>query len=549
MQTHRWYLLSLFVLGNLVYSFNLNGPLFYDDIEWIVNNPPIHALTWENISYIFTHDSLSAVHLISYYYRPLMFTVFALIYNVSGTDPFLYHLVNNLFHIGTGILLYVLLFRWLGKKRVAFIASLLFIIHPLQTEAVAYVSGLGDPLNAFLVLLGLLFYTQKRPVLAGVCMILGVFVREVAIAFPLYLGIILVCFELKGSFWNRFKRAFVRVLPYVGIGILYSLFRTGILHIMTTTILPGAEDMYATHILYRVFTFFHALAVYLHLIFFPIGLHMNRSIPISTSLGENFSWVGALFVCVSVGILVTLYIQKKWEIFYVWFFGLGFYFVYLSMTSGILRPLNAVIYEHWLYFALIGFFTILAWYLDKAWVWCESKGTFLRSVWIVFLSVYALFLGYQTIERNLTWADPVALYKNILVYEPENTQAITNLGEWYYRQHEDAEAERLFMLAIDINPDDPLPYNSLGYGAVLQGKDVVAEAYFKKAMEIDPQFDPAYYNLASLYVTQEKYTEAQSVLEQLQSIHPSPDTAEFIQYAVSLQITSSTAPTVQDGLR
>lgn len=526
---HRWQITSLVLIGSLLYIFNLNGPLFYDDLDWIVNNPPIHGLTWENITYIFTHDSLAGVHLISYYYRPVTFLVFQLIYSVSGTDPFLYHLTNNLLHLACGVLVYSLIYRWLGKKRVAFIASFLFVIHPIQTESVAYVSALGEPLAAFFVLLGLLLFLHKKRVWAGVAMLVGLLARETAIAFPLYLGAVLVAFELTGTFWERFKTAFVRILPYVGIGVAYSLFRTFVLHILTTTLLTG-QDTYATHVSYRIYTFLHALAVYLHLIIVPVGLHMNRTIPVSEHLSENFSWVGALLVLASLAILVWLYRKNALEDFGVWFAGLGFWYVYLSMTSGILRPLNAVIYEHWLYISLIGFFMIAAWYVDKAWEAIEAAHG--RGVWlfISLLTLYAVFLSYQTIQRNLLWANPIGLYKDILVYEPNNTQALENLGEWYFLQRDNVTAQILFGRAIAINPSDPLPYVALGVSAALDGKNDEAEQLFKKAIESAPTFDPAYYNLASLYTTQNRTDEALSLLETLERLHPTQSTEDFITY-------------------
>src|SRR5688572_11171486 len=97
---HTVVLIGLLILvGAFIYSFNLQNELFWDDTDWIVNNPAVHGLSWDNIKFWFSHNILAGIGLTSNYYRPFLFLTFAANYAISGTDPLSYHVVSNALHI------------------------------------------------------------------------------------------------------------------------------------------------------------------------------------------------------------------------------------------------------------------------------------------------------------------------------------------------------------------------------------------------------------------------------------------------------------------
>src|SRR3990167_9621947 len=125
----------LIVISGFIYSFNLNNQLFWDDEDWIIRNNFVHTISWDNIKFWLTHNTLAGVGLKSNYYRPFLFFTFAVNYVISGIKPLSYHLLSNLIHIANGVFVYSILYFVLRKKTIAFIVALLFLIHPLQTEA------------------------------------------------------------------------------------------------------------------------------------------------------------------------------------------------------------------------------------------------------------------------------------------------------------------------------------------------------------------------------------------------------------------------------
>lgn len=524
----NWRQLSVLALAvAFLYAFGVNGPLLWDDMDWIVNNPFVHSLTWENLSAIFTQNILAGANGMSNYYRPLLLVSFIPNYLIAGTTPFLYHVVNDLIHLANGFLIYYLVLRWLGKKRIAFLVALLFLIHPLQTEAVSYVVGRGDPLSVLFILAGILLYIRGRFWLAMSAAVLAILTRETGILFPVYLGIVLIAFELKGSFWERFKVAFIKVLPFVGISFIYGVMRLTILNFQNTLNFSNQQDFYTGHILYRIYTFFDALSLYIRLILWPTGLHFLHDIPISINFWEGLVWLGGLFILISICWLFWLYRKKDTSVFNIWFFGLGIFFTNLSLSSGILASINARALEHWLYFSLFGILTIIAWYLDKIWCYLETHLPKLRVVFLISFILYCVFLGYQTIQLNLVWADEVALYKNILKYEPTNFQTLNNLGNWYYNNRDSANAKILWQRAIVSNPYDPTAFTNLGSLANDEGYIDESEILLQKAIAVDPFYYLAYRNLSALYTQQGMYTEAIQVLDILQTKYPNQDFASI----------------------
>src|SRR3989338_10919095 len=109
------------------------------------------------------------------------------------------------------------------------------------------------------------------------------------------------------------------------------------------------------------------------------------------------------------------------------------FFVGLAMVSGI-TPINALIYEHWLYLPMIGFWFIVSFYLiqilnNKNALFLKIQG---RTLLAIALVVYLLFFSAQAVKRNILWGKPIDFYKDILKYEPDSARINNNLGNTYY---------------------------------------------------------------------------------------------------------------------
>ncbi|KKS25805.1 MAG: hypothetical protein A2606_02740 [Candidatus Yanofskybacteria bacterium RIFOXYD1_FULL_42_10] len=519
-------IIFLIIVGFSIYAPNLNNRLFWDDDNWIVNNPFVHSWSWNNIKFLFSNDSLSGIGLHSNYFRPFLFLTFTADYSVSGTKPLIYHLVSNIIHIFNAVLIFLIIGKFIGKKQIALTASLLFLIHPLQTEAIAYVSGRGDPLSVFFMLLALWIFSAFRDknlflgyLLSSVSLIFGILSRETAFLFPLYFIIFSTVFLQKDKFLPALKKSVIAAWPFLALSFVYGILRLTVWNFQNTLNFYQQSNFYTEHLSYRIYTFFHALVVYIKLIFVPLGLHMERDIVVNTAIWQWPVWLGIAITGFIVYVGFWFYKREQITNFRIWFFAWGVFFVNLGPTSGIF-PINALIYEHWLYFSLFGFFVLAAFYIDKLIERLAVHSKILIAVFGLLFVGYLVFLSVQSVRRNIIWGKTEEFYGNILQYEPKNVRALNNLAMYYSERGKNKEAEDLYWRAVDANNNVPAPYYNLGN--ILRDRGDIAGALelYKKAIEHDSSFVFGYMNIAAIYAGQGNLTGAIEMLEKVKELKP-----------------------------
>ena len=205
----------------------------------------------------------------------------------------------------------------------------------------------------------------------------------------------------------------------------------------------------------------------------------------------------------------------------IWFLGVSWFFIALAPVSGI-TPINALMYEHWLYLPMVGFWLIVFFYLVKLFDYFRSK-KFVICHWslVIGLIAYFSFFGYQSIQRNIVWGKPIEFYKNILTYEPKNVRINNNLGNQYFNRGDMKQAEFYYRKAVESEGAFAQPHFNIG--SILQSRGDIkgAIAEFNKAIEIDPSFYYPYQNLAVIYAQQGDFAKTVINIEKLKMLIPS----------------------------
>lgn len=508
-------ILILVVVTFFGYLSSLSSPFFWDDQQFIVDNLDVRNF---HIGRLFTQSTTSGGGITSNYYRPLTSLSFALDVKVWGLNPLPFHLVNLSLHIGAGILLFFL-FNMLGMGTIpAFFLSLFFLIFPTQTEAVSYINSRGESLYSLILLgsllcfvqaLGLKFDQKKMPVtqphlkkeqdtslysmmlaseyfsfltnqgvlyVASVALyLLSILAKETALfALPLYGVIAWFYAHQHGVSW---KRIAVRTQWYyfaslVGIGVSYFILRLTVLNFHNTLNFYNTPDLYSSNLSVRIFTFCKILFVYLGILLWPYPLHMERSVAYITTV---FSWwvIGAI---VLVGGLLWLgtYVYRQTKNLWV-LFGFLWSSIFLIPVSGII-PINGLLYEHWLYLPMIGFFVMLY----GTWKFIQSKKVALRkfsNILISFALLLAILYMFLTIRQNNIWSDPVVFFQYTLQFAPNSARAHNNLGNSYSMEGKYEEAAQEYIKTIKLAPLDPQGYNNLGDTYYILGQYGLAEKY------------------------------------------------------------------------
>ena len=518
-------LIFLVVIGFAVYAFNLANPLFWDDDEWIKGNVFVHDFS--HLKEIFTQNILSGFGLNSNYWRPLLLLSFAANYVLGGIEPLGYHLLSNGFHIANGVLIFLLL-TGVINRRAATLAAILFLIHPLQTEAVTYISGRGDPMSVFFMLLALWFYVlgQRlgRPIVYGTLalasMILAILSRETAVLFPVILMIYYMAFLAAKPFLKSFKAALISSLPYWIVAGVYLILRLTIFNFKNTLNFYSQANDYTQHLGFRLFTFGHALVEYFRLVFWPLGLHMERDLALKTSLFQWPVWLAALIILLILVVLAISY-KLKAKSYSVGFFGWGWFFAALLPVSGII-PINAILYEHWLYLPLVGFATLAAFYIDRGLEFLKIRKLIAYNLLLMALFAYLSFFTVVSAKRNIAWGDPIGFYEDILKYNPHSIRVLNNLGNIYSERGNLDRALEMYQRAV-ASPSGNIfaqPHYNLGNIYRDRKETDKAISQYQKAIEVDPKFPFPYQNLAVIYADRGELNEAALMLEKVKELRP-----------------------------
>ncbi len=506
---HLKIFLLFLVLGFFLYTNSFHNQLFWDDNDNIVNN--VYIRSWRFLPRYFSQNLIAGAGLHSNYWRPALLFSFSLDYKIWKLNPLGYHLTNTLLHIFDAFLIYYLLLLLFKKRNISFLTALIFLLHPLQTEAVTYVSGRGDPLSIFFILLAFIFYIyckeKKRLLflfLSSFFFILSLLTKESVIFFPALLFLYEILFNKR----DKLKSILLRLSPLLFIGLGYFLLRLTLLNFGQTLNLYGSKNLFTSNIQYRTITFLNILLTYYSLYFFPLHLHMERSAPILTSPFYP-GVIASLFILTLITIVSIYFLRRGNKVFA---FAFGWFFISLFPFSNIPVPISGLLYEHWLYFPLIGLSLVLA-YLFFELMERLKDSKICQTAVLLSLAFFLIFLSIRTITRNTDWKNPITFYNQTLRYS-ETARVHNNLAMAYADKGMFRQAIYHYKRAIQISDTYPQIHNNLGNIYRATGKTDEAIREFKKAISMDDSFFIAYNNLARLYLQENKLDKAVGVYKQ-----------------------------------
>jgi len=466
----------LAVLALVVYSPALKGPFLWDDEHLVEDNSYLRS--WGSIPKILSTDIGSGAGRQYDFWRPAQILTYLFDSTFWKSDPFGFHLSNVLLHVLAACALFW--FAWLvfADRRLAAASALLFVVHPVHTEAVSYISGRADPLLLLFFLLSFCFLIKDavRPRLSFLVLCLGAYAlalmsRESALLLPVL--IIVYHVTLKKPVLGR---AFSGVLV---VSILYILLRATALR----SVWPS-EPMAGFTLAQRLPGGMAALAGYLRVLIFPVGLHMEYG-------NRLFAWTDGrvLLGLVILGVLSAALFHKRVPVGTR--FGCAWFLAALLPFLNILSPLNAYMAEHWLYLPSVGLFLL-------AGGWVSRRYERAPALFGAAVALLVLLWGASSFYHNRFWADPVALFERINTLAPESTRARVSLAVTYLAEKRLAEAEALLVGALEKDPKNYVAYNVLGSVYYQMNRKNDAEAAWRHGLAVEGRFAEFYSNLGVL---------------------------------------------------
>jgi len=384
------------------------------------------------------------------YYRPLFLDTMILNYQASGLNEAGYHVVNVIFHIVSVLLLYKL-FRKLNVKDLhAFILCIIFAIHPVLSEAVAWIPGRNDTLLAIFTLSFFIFsidYTEtgkaKHLLLSTLFLILAFFTKETAI-FDAPIAFILLIVVLQKNWLD--KRNLVQYGTWLGCFLLWIAARSA----ATLQPIPVTGGQMASD-------FFHRLPLiiqYTGKIFFPFNLSV---FPI---LEDTVYYYGIAAVIV-LGVIIFLNKERNWRVIGS---GLAIFIVLLLPVLFVPKTLNEQTFEHRLYLPIMGM--LLA--LSQTALFKNKLQD--RQLFISFMVACGLLAGINYYHQR-NFANPVVFWSQAMASSPHSAYATMMLAA---RTEDTTVSYSLFHRAYQLNPKEK--YLNFYYGVMLQKRDSVPQS-------------------------------------------------------------------------
>lgn len=511
-------IIIIIALVLLVYFNTIHHPFHYDDIGVAIKSDIIEVNLsdfWENNSGIFLH-------------RLFLLYTFSLNYHWGEGSVVSYHIVNIIFHLLNSVLIYLILKNILVYETrfisIPFLSSLIFAVHPLNTETVTFISSRSSGMVTFFFLLSLYFFVQGTSAIYRLkerknktaffyytfslaAFVLGLATKETIVTLPAIMLLYLYYFQNREKnllkFLVKFKWHSIAIVFSVIVYLAYRKITGGA---MFTALADAGMSLYG-----RYYYFLTELKViilyYLKLFIFPVNLNIYPMMTPSTSIFDFLVFISLLIILFLVAFAVLVswrkqqFIQSK-----IISFAIIWFFITLLPSSSFI-PLNDLIAEHRVYLPAVGasifFGTIFFNFISSL-----NRHVKLKFFGNLFLALILFLFSLLTIQRNSVWKDGYTLWKDSALKTPNYAKPHINLGVEYNNLGLNDLAVEEFKIAIKLLPDHSESHYNLGkvYSDLQQYESAISE--FLLAIQYDTSNYTAMFGLGNAHSKIHRYDEA-----------------------------------------
>lgn len=484
--TSKKAILIISILGIVVFGNSLGNGFVGDDMAQIVSNYSVHSAS--NIFRFFSGSTFynTGSQLGGLYYKPLLSTTYSLIFTVFGSRAVAFHAFSIFFHLVVTSLLFLILARFF-RKPLSLILSLIFLVHPLNSEVVYYISDLQDSLFMFFGLLGLYkifrIKSTNSIIIASIFFFLSVLSKETGVLFfPLAL-IYIYTYERKYLYQLLAILSFT-ILIYLGLRM----------NAIGIFVIPDNAPIATLNLTERILHIPSIIFFYIKTFIFPLHLSVSWHWTIRSLTLRDF-YLPLLVDILTLGLIVyfgaKLYKQKQSFHFKSYLFFSLWLLVGLLIHLQIV-PLDATVADRWFYFTMAGSLGIVGTLLQVYNIRLTNK-----DIIIIVIAILGI-LSVRTFIRGFDWRNNFILYSHDVkvsdsfVLENGISYELAEMGHYNEARVHAERSIELFPYFIN--------YNSLGNAYVFLADYQKAQAAYKKALEYSEYYQ-LYNNLGFIYVT------------------------------------------------
>jgi len=515
----------LILVAVVVYQGALTCGFVYDDVQLVLQNPFVkNTHLWRRI-FLGPLFSFGALGKQRGFYRPLTVFYFWLVCRVAGMNPAVYHFFHLALYVLSIWVLYQLGRKLLQNELAAFGGALLWAVHPLHVEVVAWVSSIQDMGCTLFCLLGFWMFLRAEEhsptsfrwhAAAAAVYFPALFFKEMAFSFPLLLLAYWFCNPPTAS-W--FRRA-LHWLPYVAAAAACVVIRVAVMGHFSQS---SPFGKFNTRVIWAAIGL---LGQHAKLFFWPVNLSEFRDFNLSASVRSPWPWVTLLVVA---GAWVWRHRDPRLSFLVLW------WAVALLPCLNYRQLSVPLVADRFSYLASVGLCLALG-YLVLGWLPLHFPKVGRAWVVVGVLAAVATLWSAQTVRTIPHWRDNEALFEYALRASPNTAEVHVSHGVLLQMRDNDlGGAVREFRTALRLNaqslrPTPAVTYDAiigLGQVALLQGRESEALDYFDKAVHLLPDSDFAYDVLGSVYFPRGDYARAAGYFQQAIRVNPQDLGARF----------------------
>jgi Flp pilus assembly protein TadD len=520
-----------------------NGFVNWDDFETIVENHNFRGLSWSHWRWMFTTFHMG-------HYQPLSWLTLSLDYRLWGLEPFGYHLTNIFLHSANAVLFYFVSRRLLALaapdsdgivlRIAAGFAALVFAIHPLRVESVAWATERRDVQSGFFLLLTVLSYLkavspevdkttwQRWMAVTVMLYVLSLLSKASGMTLPLVLVVLDVyplhrLGDVGRWFDGSVRRVWLEKIPFFVAAVAAGAIALSAQHSAGALVSTETHDLGG-----RIAQGLYGVTFYLVKTLVPTNLAPLYEIPVDAYLFHpRFIAAALIFLLLSIGFFA---VRRRWPA------ALACWIVYLLLVmpvSGVAQSGLQLVADRYSYLACMGWAILLASALlrfvrsqnstiartlsaapviavflfglfglgiltwKQAQIWHDSEKLWSHALAVSPSGMASLHVGRFAAQRG-NLAEAEAHLRRAVAFNPQNDVFQSNLALILARQGNLGEATDHFRRALEINPKDPATLNNMGIALAQQGKLDEAIEHFRRSLEIKPNDASGHTNMANL---------------------------------------------------
>lgn len=485
----KWLIVALVVTAVVMGKVVMNGWVNWDDDLFVNGNPLVENRSMESFQEIFSSFQIGV-------YSPLVLLSYWVDYTLGGFNAGVFHTINLLIHLANVALVFTLVKKLFGRIEIATITAILFGIHPLSVEVVAWVTARKDLLLTLFYLLALLRYVKsledkenanKHKRWTFVFFLLALLSKGVAVTFPV---VLLLVDYLKGRSisWALLREKVPFFLMSVVFGIVAIYAQQDASAIKQVSDVPFSEN---------VFIGFYGLTMYLMKALFPLHLSTFHPYPHESDGALPTAIYLAILIVVPIIFLLRRGLLKQQRALV---FGLLFFLVNVALVLQFLPVGSAAYSERYFYLSGIGLVLLIA----VGIVWLADRW---KTNALFVIAPILLFFAVQTFARIDVWKDSMALWNDVIEKYPDDNFGYFARADTYRKQGDEERAIKDYSKGMEFGVD----YEALNNRALLymnRGEMALANADLDHSLKLNPDYVNAIGNKGLLLLNAGQLDEA-----------------------------------------